>query len=402
MNADNFSQFLEDPSLLYQASYQELKSLALQYPYCRNLHLLLFQKSYMDGSGEWEQNLEKAAAYSIDRRRLYFMSRRLDKKTEAAEENFMLSEEFLELKSLEILQLEENLLPETDAGEKTGLRLEFGPLPQEPAPSRKGEPGKALPADPEEDEEEEFEELPEISAGLAPREEENPEEKEPEAGRAEAVDGEQPALHAAPPEPAPAAFRVDEELVKTLSCLPEIIAGLTETTANSLPAPKKAKDKIKRTGKKGHRPPLLNPELAALKQARPSRPVFTIGTLGETEEAAGYSKPRPQPKQSFTSWVEQFQAPNVQTRLGELMESKKREESKRKRKKNKKNKPSRVGRLALRSITENKEILSETLAELLASQGEYQRAIEMYEALMLVFPQKSGFFAEKIENLKSK
>ncbi|MCO6493851.1 MAG: hypothetical protein J5I98_35860 [Phaeodactylibacter sp.] len=402
MNADNFSQFLEDPSLLYQASYQELKSLALQYPYCRNLHLLLFQKSYMDGSGEWEQNLEKAAAYSIDRRRLFFMSRRLDKKPEAAEENFMLSEEFLELKSLEILQLEENLLPETGAGEKTGIRLEFGPLPQEPAPSRKGEPGKALPADTEDDDEEEFDELPEISAGPAPREEENPEEKEPEAGRAESADGEQPALHAAPPEPAPPAFRVDEELVKTLSCLPEIIAGLTETTAIGLPAPKKAKDKIKRAGKKGHRPPLLSPELAALKQARPSRPVFTIGTLRETEEAAGSSKPGPQPKQSFTSWVEQFQAPNVQTRLSELMESKKREDSKRKRKKNKKNKPSRVGRLALRSITENKEILSETLAELLASQGEYQRAIEMYEALMLVFPQKSGFFAEKIENLKSK
>lgn len=27
MNADNFTRYLEDPSLLYQISYQELKSL---------------------------------------------------------------------------------------------------------------------------------------------------------------------------------------------------------------------------------------------------------------------------------------------------------------------------------------------------------------------------------------
>ena len=106
MNADNFAQYLEDPSLLYQASYQELKSLALQYPYCQNLHLLLFQKSYMEGSGEWEQNLEKAAVYSIDRKHLFHQARNLDRKSEAAD-TFLLSEEFLELRSLEKLQLED-------------------------------------------------------------------------------------------------------------------------------------------------------------------------------------------------------------------------------------------------------------------------------------------------------
>ena len=82
MNSDNFTQYLEDPSRLYQASYQELKTLALQYPYCQNLHLLLFQKSFMEGSGEWEQNLEKAAIYSIDRKHLYHQARKLDKKAE--------------------------------------------------------------------------------------------------------------------------------------------------------------------------------------------------------------------------------------------------------------------------------------------------------------------------------
>lgn len=61
-----------------------------------------------------------------------------------------------------------------------------------------------------------------------------------------------------------------------------------------------------------------------------------------------------------------------------------------------------VGHIAIRSITENKEVLSETLAELLAAQGEYHKAIEMYQRLMLVFPKKSDYFAEQIEILKSK
>ena len=37
MNAENFSDYLKSTSELYKVSYQELKSLALQYPYCTNL-----------------------------------------------------------------------------------------------------------------------------------------------------------------------------------------------------------------------------------------------------------------------------------------------------------------------------------------------------------------------------
>lgn len=44
--------------------------------------------------------------------------------------------------------------------------------------------------------------------------------------------------------------------------------------------------------------------------------------------------------------------------------------------------------------------ISETLADLLASQGYKERAIEMYEALMSEFPEKSSFFAAKIKALK--
>ena len=48
----------------------------------------------------------------------------------------------------------------------------------------------------------------------------------------------------------------------------------------------------------------------------------------------------------------------------------------------------------------DKGIISEPLANLLAKQGHNEEAIKMYEQLSLIFPEKSAFFAAKIEKLK--
>ncbi len=56
--------------------------------------------------------------------------------------------------------------------------------------------------------------------------------------------------------------------------------------------------------------------------------------------------------------------------------------------------------LAERSVTENKDVISETLARLLAKQGYREKAIVMYERLRLAFPEKSAYFAAEIEKLK--
>lgn len=47
------------------------------------------------------------------------------------------------------------------------------------------------------------------------------------------------------------------------------------------------------------------------------------------------------------------------------------------------------------------EVITETLAEVLADQGQNEKAILMYEKLSLIFPEKSAFFAARIENLKN-
>lgn len=52
------------------------------------------------------------------------------------------------------------------------------------------------------------------------------------------------------------------------------------------------------------------------------------------------------------------------------------------------------------SVEENEAIISETLANLLAIQGQNNKAIKMYEALSLKFPEKSRLFAEKIKQLE--
>lgn len=57
--------------------------------------------------------------------------------------------------------------------------------------------------------------------------------------------------------------------------------------------------------------------------------------------------------------------------------------------------------LAERSVSENKDVISETLARLLAKQGYKEKALAMYERLCLAFPEKSAYFAAEIEKLKN-
>ncbi len=57
--------------------------------------------------------------------------------------------------------------------------------------------------------------------------------------------------------------------------------------------------------------------------------------------------------------------------------------------------------MAKKSVTEDNELISETLAQIYEKQGNYPKAIRAYQRLSLKYPEKSIYFASLIEKLKS-
>lgn len=69
-------------------------------------------------------------------------------------------------------------------------------------------------------------------------------------------------------------------------------------------------------------------------------------------------------------------------------------------KKKKKGKKGELEKIIQSSVEKKDDLVSETLAMILAKQEHYSKSIEMYEKLILINPEKSSYFAARIRELK--
>ena len=137
MTSNNLLKFLGNREYLHQISYQELKSMVIQYPYSLSLRYLLAMKSQQEDNIDLDRNIELLATYGIDRAYLHKIFSEDPIILEDLEESVVLGEDFLELKELSAL---ERSIDETAFVEKEG---EINFL-EEPLPTQKSEANDLL------------------------------------------------------------------------------------------------------------------------------------------------------------------------------------------------------------------------------------------------------------------
>ncbi|MFK8101210.1 MAG: hypothetical protein AB8G15_01745 [Saprospiraceae bacterium] len=114
MNTENFTYYLKNPAALYQITYQEMKSMVKQYPYCQNLRFLLVKKSQIENHKNFDKDLNTAATFSPDRS-FFFKQIKKNVLSDPGEDSFRLQEDYLELLDLSseiTLPLNEMTAPE--------------------------------------------------------------------------------------------------------------------------------------------------------------------------------------------------------------------------------------------------------------------------------------------------
>ena len=331
MNAENFSEFLRKPAKLYQLTYQELKSLVVQYPYCQNLRYLMLKKCQLEGHRDFDRNLKLAATYLPDRTHLFRKMKEFAPEVEATTgPPIEVADDFLELRSL--FELESDPQPEW--------------LPIEPEEENPASEEAAIPKPPSEADL--LDDLPftEIDLGFV---------RPPVAAQKDpGVQGSKDPTEV---------FQLPDELLADIAAI-----------AGSTPLPKDP-------GIQGSKDP-------AKAEARPLK-----AKRKKSKPARSTSRPQPKPKSSFSSWLQQFQSPQVNLQLDYLMEASRQTGA------TTPGQTPEAERMAQESIQEHEEIATETLAFLLDKQGHTEKAIAMYERLCEMHPEKTERFRKKIQEI---
>ncbi|MBK6994347.1 MAG: hypothetical protein IPH31_05270 [Lewinellaceae bacterium] len=295
MTQERFFQIVDDPELLRRITYEELKTLALAYPYAHNLRCLLALKARQIDHPDATRNLATAAAYSLDRTKLFLLAA----PQVIVPHQVLAPEEVLELKPIETVKRELEALAPLAREEESVAHLANSADYQY---SNLGVPHLSEHAR----EERSFEPQPIAAEASAKRE--------------------------------PSSTPAPEAIVTA-----EIIQQEPISTQAEI-----------------HAPPVRQPFSEWISHFQP--PVLEP-----------VQRPRPLATPT-TPTEEKTEAPS---------------------------KPSGIAQqLAERSVAENQDVISETLAKLYAKQGYRDKSAQMYARLALLFPEKSAYFAAEIDKLK--
>lgn len=356
MNAESFANLLKEYAHLYQLPMEELRTMVMQYPYCHNLQVLLQEKAELDQHPDREKTLAKAATYAIDRKQLFKRLKLMrEKRAEPKAEAYHLGEDFLELKDLTVVQADlEKIALGTYEDLSTTQTMAIEPEP----------PSSDIPTTSE----------PSLNSSWN--------------GSWEGASGDD----------------LDEDLslqIDSLDFTLNPIANLNGSVESSIdqntplpdqpstttPLPESTPDTLTPSHPHTHSSssaPTPDPELPT-----PTPPHPHTNTLSS-----------PTPKKSFNSWSKSAQNAYLQSSIQQLLQDEHLNSKKNKHLDSVDSK-NEVNKKAWKSIVDGDSMASETWAQLLVAQKQYHKAIEVYERLMLLIPEKSSFFAAQIESIKN-
>jgi len=395
-------QLLAQPTALTGADVRALEQLADAFPYCQTAHLLLAKAAHDQGSMLAGQRLRRAATYAADRTRL---------------------RQLIEL-AAPVAEPEAAVASPADAGAATPLPApalaEANELRAEPAPAALNEPAEASPVmvledkpnqligSPATDSEAEVAPVPEVLAEVAP---EVAVADEPVALAEPLADVTAPAAEAelppqAPPIRPPAEAEVarfefglaPEEPAEIIAyrlpeleepSAPEVVAA--DAPATPLLPAFSGLAEVCYAPSEGSRlgfglVAVASPDALPSASLPPAGEFFAPDALLLAHLATHQipALPKPSSLDLINSFLQRAPAP-TRRRIAPLPSAPE---------------PDAQADLSVRSTRAEPDLASESLAKILARQGKIDRAIAVYERLMVKQPEKMAYFTAQIESLR--
>ena len=409
ISAEKIGELIKNPQLVQSVSVKDIAELREKFAYCSSLHLLYLKGLAVNNDVHFEDELRYAAAHVMDRERMYYLIHSGEGSEIKTEKNSFTVSSESRVNIGEILKLDQNDTKKAEEKVVVDLKKE-----DKPVAVSKVESTEKLTVKSEEN----------ISASteVKPSEKDSkPVQKSNENKSAEKTD----------------------ELIET-TILPAIVDALFEKELNSISEKQVEKINPKSTDEtlKQSRYLSAQSDLPKSEEKEITNPVVPIQKPETKKSPQIESKPTVDlSKLSFVEWLKYKQNHPIQITeesiksgikgqdIQDQVQVQKQEqvqtqEQTRQKTENKSSSKSRVDDLlnkfikeepsiskpkseffsptktAKQSLEESPDLVTETLARIYVLQKNYTKAIQAYEQLILVYPEKKTFFVTQIEKLK--